>query len=77
MEVWDKERGGVFPMGQAVKPLAALRKKGHTEHEIARRLEYYLRHKECANEMQYESIPKFAQTFKMWDGSALAFPEDE
>jgi len=76
MEVWDKERGGVFPPA-GFKPLSVLWKKGHTEHEIARRLEYYLKHQERANATQYESIPKFAQTFKLWDGSALAFPDDE
>lgn len=75
MEVWDKEMGGVFPSA-GLKPFAQLRKKGHTEFEIAKRLGYYLRkmHRENAN--QFVNVVKFAQQFKLYDPDEPAF-EDE
>ncbi len=76
MEVWDKERGGVFP-ASALKPFSQLRKKGHTEHEIARRFQFYLKHQERDNAIPYESPLKFAQTFKLWDPTAPAFPDED
>ena len=76
IEVWDKEMGGVFPMGPALKPFAQLRKKGHTEFEIAKRLGYYLRGMQRRNETQFVNVVKFAQQFKLYDPDEIAFPED-
>ena len=77
-EAWDKEMGaGSFPYGQALKPLAQLRKAGNTEAEIALRIGYYCRHMQRANEVQFMSIPNFAKTFKTWNPREPAFAEDE
>lgn len=67
---------GSFPLGQALKPLAQLRKK-NTEHEIAKRIGYYCRDAIRRNEVKFMSIPKFAATFKTWDSDSPAFGEDE
>lgn len=76
VEVWEKEMGGIFPMGPALKPFAQLRKKGHTEFEIAKRLGYYLRGMQRRNETQFVNVVKFAQQFKLYDPDEIAFPED-
>jgi len=77
-EAYEKEMGaGSFPLGSALKPLAQLRKKGNTEHEIARRLGYYVRHLVRANETQYASIPHFAKTFATWDPAKPAFDDED
>ena len=78
IEAWEKEMGeGSFPMGQALKPLAQLRKK-NTEHEIAKRIGYYCRDAIRRNEVKFMSIPKFAATFKTWAPDAPAWDgEDE
>jgi len=76
MEVWDKEMGGVFPSA-GLKPFAQLRKKGHTEFEIARRLAFYLRKMHNADASQFVNVVKFAQQFKLYDPEELAFPGDE
>lgn len=75
MEVWDKEMGGVFPSA-GLKPFAQLRKKGHTEHEIAKRLAFYLKGMQRRNETQFVNVVKFAQQFKLHDPDEIAFPED-
>lgn len=68
---------GSFPLGQALKPLAQLRKK-NTEHEIAKRIGYYCRDAIRRNEVKFMSIPKFAATFKTWAPDAPAWDgEDE
>ena len=78
IEAWEHEMGaGSFPMGQALKPLAQLRKK-NTEHEIAKRIGYYCRDAIRRNEVKFMSIPKFAATFKTWAPDAPAWDgEDE
>jgi hypothetical protein len=77
-EAWDKEMGaGSFPYGQALKPLAQLRKAGNTEAEIALRIGYYCRHMQRANEVQFMSIPNFAKTFKTWNPREPAFSDEE
>jgi hypothetical protein len=74
---WDSVMGaGSFPLGSALKPLSQLRKKGNTEHEIARRLAFYCRHMERAGETQFMSVPAFAKTFSQWDPVKPAFEED-
>lgn len=75
MEVWDKEMGGVFPSA-GLKPFAQLRKKGHTEFEIAKRLRFYLAGMQRRNETQFVNVVKFAQQFKLFDPDEIAFPED-
>jgi hypothetical protein len=78
IEAWEHEMGaGSFPLGQALKPLAQLRKK-NTEHEIAKRIGYYCRDAIRRNEVKFMSIPKFAATFKTWAPDAPAWDgEDE
>jgi hypothetical protein len=78
IDAWEKEMGeGSFPMGQALKPLAQLRKK-NTEYEIAKRIGYYCRDAIRRNEVKFMSIPKFAATFKTWAPDAPAWDgEDE
>ena len=76
LEVWEKERGGVFPPA-GMKPFAQLRKKGHTEHEIAKRLGYYLRSQARAGQERFDNVVKFASQFNLYDPDQPAWPDEE
>lgn len=76
LEVWEKERGGVFPPA-GMKPFAQLRKKGHTEHEIAKRLGYYLRSQARAGQERFDNVVKFASQFNLYNPDQPAWPDEE
>jgi hypothetical protein len=60
-----------------LKPLAQLRKKGHSEAEIGKRLGFYCRHLIRSGEIQFASVPKFAQTFNQWQPDAPAWEDGD
>lgn len=75
-EAYEAEMGaGTFLYGKAAPHMKALVDGGWSTEEIARRLRYYLRKKERADEIRFASFQNFRATFKDHDPTQPAFDE--
>lgn len=75
-EAYEAEMGkGTFPYGKAAPEIKKLVDAGWSTDEVARRLGYYLRKLERADEIRYLSFPNFRATFKDHNPDQPAFED--
>lgn len=75
-DAYEAQMGaGTFPYGKAAPEMKKLVDAGWSPEEVARRLSYYLRKLERADEIRFLSFPRFRMTFKDNDPSTPAFEE--
>lgn len=75
-EAYEAQMGaGTFPYGKAAPEMKKLVDAGWSPEEVSRRLAFYLRRLERADDIRFLSFPRFRMTFKDHDPSTPAFEE--